>query len=82
MVLEVAKQLKIAVPDDLRVVGYDGSQMIQNYFPELATVTQPINSMCALMVDLLIKQIEKSDDKIEMNYELPVQLHAGRTLLG
>lgn len=82
MVLEVAKQLKIGVPDDLRVVGYDGSQMIQNYFPELATVTQPINAMCALMVDLLIKQIEKSGERIEMNYELPVQLHAGRTLLG
>lgn len=82
MVLEVARQLNLNVPNDLRVVGYDGSQTIRQYFPALATVVQPIDAMCQLMVDLLIQQIEKKETTISDQYELPVELHAGNTLLG
>ncbi len=82
MVLEVARQLGISVPEQLRVVGYDGSQLIRNYFPDLATVMQPISALCALMVDLLLKQINDPKATVETQYELPVELKAGRTLLG
>jgi LacI family sucrose operon transcriptional repressor len=82
MVLEVARQLGISVPTDMRVVGYDGSQLIRNYFPDLATVMQPISALCELMIDILLKQVEDADAKVEPQYELPVELKAGRTLLG
>lgn len=72
--LEVAKDLGIKVPQELGIVGYDGTDLIQTYFPSLVTVKQPIDEICDLLVDLLIQKINKKEFPDNTHYELPVKL--------
>lgn len=71
MVKDVATLLNLS---DIQVIGYDGTQMIQNYFPSLPTIVQPIEALADLIVDILIQKIE--DDTFQPNdtYVLPVTL--------
>ncbi len=82
MTIQIAKQLGISVPERMRIVGYDGTRMIRSYYPELATVVQPIEAISALMIDLLLKRIEDDHATLDPQYVVPVQLHAAATLLG
>lgn len=63
-------------PDELEVVGYDGTELIQRYFPQLTTIVQPIEDEAKLLVDLLCQKIECPEQSID-NYQLPVQLKLG-----
>ncbi|WP_147803701.1 LacI family DNA-binding transcriptional regulator [Alkalicoccus halolimnae] len=61
------------VPDDVKVIGFDGIPLGSMLVPGLTTIEQPIYKMGALAARLLIKQIEKNPhDKIY--HELPVKL--------
>jgi DNA-binding LacI/PurR family transcriptional regulator len=57
-VLEAARSLKISVPDDLSVVGFDGIELSE--ILELSTVQQPMKYMGELGAQKLIEQIEGS----------------------
>ncbi|WDF82396.1 LacI family DNA-binding transcriptional regulator [Lacticaseibacillus pabuli] len=82
MVLQIARELNIDVPDQMRVVGYNGTTIVQSTFPGLATIVQPIEAMSTLMVDLLMQRIEAPDVKLDPRYVVPVKLHAAGTLMG
>lgn len=82
MVFQIAKELGIDVPDQLRIVGYDGTAVMQSTFPGLATIVQPIEAMSTLMVDLLMQRIATPDVKLDEQYVVPVKLHAAGTLMG
>ena len=57
------RELDIQIPQDLKVIGYDGTQFIETYTPELTTIQQPLKDIAILMVDLLLQKIEgKSSD--------------------
>ena len=71
MVKDVAAELNLS---DIQVIGYDGTQMIQNYFPSLPTIVQPIEALADLIVDILIKKIEDEDFQPKDTYVLPVTL--------
>ncbi|MFD2829480.1 LacI family DNA-binding transcriptional regulator [Corticicoccus populi] len=79
LVLNKASDLGISVPDQLKVVGYDSSEFIQNYYPYLSTISQPVDQFVDLLIDLLLKRVEKKDIELEANYQLPVQLLQGKT---
>lgn len=49
--------MNIAIPQDLKLIGYDGTKFVQNYFPQLSTIAQPIADFADLLVDLLIQRI-------------------------
>ncbi len=57
------------------MVGFDGTEFIENYYPNLTTIKQPINDLAELLVDLIIRKID--GDNIDITYQLPVQLHYG-----
>ena len=40
------------------MIGYDGTQFIETYTPELTTIQQPLEDIAILMVDLLLQKIE------------------------
>jgi DNA-binding LacI/PurR family transcriptional regulator len=46
-----------SVPDDVSVVGYDDSGLMQCVDPPLTTIRQPIESMGRAVVELLVKRI-------------------------
>ncbi len=81
MVLEWARKTGRAVPDTLRIVGYDGSRAARLAVPGLTTVRQPIDQLSARAVQALVERIEASDQSLQREPEkpLPVELHQGWT---
>ena len=35
LVIKIAQELGISVPEELKVIGYDGTYFIENYYPHL-----------------------------------------------
>lgn len=73
------QQLKINVPEQLKIIGYDGTKFVQNYFPQLSTIAQPMADYADILVDLLLQRIQNPEKKLEKNYLLPVKLIQGQT---
>ncbi|MCD5002967.1 LacI family DNA-binding transcriptional regulator [Enterococcus saccharolyticus] len=69
----------ISIPTDLKLVGYDGTAFIQNHFPQLTTIVQPIDELAKLLVDLLIQRITHPEKELAHTYQLPVRLAQGQT---
>ncbi|RYM02847.1 LacI family transcriptional regulator [Sporolactobacillus sp. THM7-7] len=81
LVIQQAKKLHIDVPNQLKVVGYDGTAFIQEYHPELSTIVQPIDDIASLLVELLYQRIEHPDEPLKNQYNLPVKLLRNQSTL-
>jgi LacI family transcriptional regulator len=57
-VLKVAVELSIAVPDDLSVIGFDGSQLAEMLTPSLTTVSRPFNEIAEIATQHLLNIVE------------------------
>ncbi|MEI6425458.1 MAG: LacI family DNA-binding transcriptional regulator [Lentisphaerota bacterium] len=60
--IRVLSDMKIKVPDDIAVIGYDGLNICNVSSPSLSTVRQPMETLAGKTVDILINKIE---NKIE-----------------
>lgn len=80
LVYNQCQALGISIPDDLKLIGYDGTKFIQNYFPQLSTIAQPMSDYADILVDLLLQRIKFPEKELEQNYVLPVKLIQGETL--
>ncbi len=67
------------VPQDVQVIGYDGTRFMQEAFPELSTIVQPIPDIAELLIELLIERIEDPEKELGKQYTLPVALYGGGT---
>lgn len=75
LVLQEARKLGLNIPDDLKVIGFDGTKEIQTYHSELSTIAQPINDIATLLVKLLLQRISHPNQELtKMHYILPVKL--------
>lgn len=72
LIIRVGKEFNRHVPDDLKVVGYDGAEITQMLSPELTTIRQPIDEMATKAVDLLVRAINGESTLQSVN--LPVKL--------
>lgn len=80
LVLQEAKKLGIRVPEDLKVIGFDGTKQIQTYHSELSTIAQPISDISTLLVNLLLERINyPKKEPNQMHYKLPVKLIKNET---
>ena len=79
LVYNLCQELDINVPEEMKIIGYDGTKFIQNYFPHLSTIAQPISDFADLLVDLLLQRIQSPDKPLANNYELAVKLIQGKT---
>ena len=79
LVYNICQEMNIAIPQDLKLIGYDGTKFVQNYFPQLSTIAQPIADFADLLVDLLIQRITTPEKKLEQYYALPIKLIQGKT---
>jgi DNA-binding LacI/PurR family transcriptional regulator len=57
-VVRAARRLGLRVPEDVSVVGYDDSALMNCTEPPLTTIRQPIEAMGQAAVDLLVTRIE------------------------
>ena len=84
-VLEWAHRAGRRVPEDFKVVGFDGTLAVRRALPGLTTIQQPIDAICRQAVDLLLRQIEGrvTGQALDQNplalVELPVTLVPGWT---
>ncbi|MBX6383745.1 MAG: LacI family DNA-binding transcriptional regulator [Microbispora sp.] len=56
--IRAARRAGLSVPEDVSVIGYDDSALMNCVDPPLTTVRQPIDAMGRAAVDLLVAQID------------------------
>ncbi|BBE41065.1 LacI family DNA-binding transcriptional regulator [Streptococcus dysgalactiae] len=78
LIMKVAKQLNIAIPQDMKIIGYDGTTFVEQYVPQLATIKQPIEEIAKLSVEVLLKKIK--GEKTSKDYILPITLLPGESI--
>lgn len=78
LTMKIAGQLGLRVPQDLKIIGYDGTTFIADFYPQLATIRQPLQDMAQLTVDVLLKKI--AGEKTSKDYILPISLIAGGSI--
>lgn len=79
LVYNLCQEMGIKIPEDIKIIGYDGTKFVQNYFPQLSTIAQPLADFADLLVDLLLQRLESPEKVLEKNYALPVKLIQGKT---
>lgn len=73
--LNVAYKLNIPVPQKLKIIGFDGSEIIRNLRPDLSTIIQPTQAIAQLLVKLLEERVSNPDRSLKQShYTLPVKL--------
>ncbi|UDM32690.1 LacI family DNA-binding transcriptional regulator [Lentilactobacillus laojiaonis] len=77
LIMQTAKKLGYKIPEDLKIVGFDGSKMVQMFLPELTTIQQSIDQMAEVAVELLEQRIEGNTEVKSVT--LPVKLIKGST---
>lgn len=61
-VMNVADRMGIKVPDDLSVVGFDGTAFANFVIPSLSTIRRPANEMAQLVAHKLLARITRGRD--------------------
>ena len=79
LIMKVAQELEIKIPEDLKVIGYDGTYFVESYYPQLATIQQPLKDIACLLVDLLLRKIA-GEEVVTTGYFLPVHLSSGKSI--
>ena len=79
LIMKVAQELEIKIPEELKVIGYDGTYFVENYYPQLATIQQPLKDIACLLVDLLLRKIA-GEEVVTTGYFLPVHLSSGKSI--
>lgn len=70
----------IAVPDDLKIIGYDYNSFVRTLqTPKLTTIKQPIEQLSKQLVKSLIKQMKQSDQPLTERAIFDVELIKGET---
>lgn len=76
LAINAAQKAGKRVPEDVKVIGYDGASSTRLLFPDLTTIQQPIPEMAQAAVDLLQKRL--AGQAVE-SVTLPVKLIPGLT---
>ncbi len=77
LIMQIAKKFNKSIPEDLLIVGYDGSKIMRNMFPNLTTIVQPIEEIANKALEVLNLRLEKQETLSE--YILPVSIWNGST---
>jgi LacI family sucrose operon transcriptional repressor len=76
-----AEKAGIRVPDQLKVVGYDGTETVRLCMPKLTTIKQPIGEIARQAVKLVIDLISGREVQENQEVILPIELVEGNMTL-
>ncbi|MCJ2160102.1 LacI family DNA-binding transcriptional regulator [Leuconostoc mesenteroides] len=62
------------VPEDVKIIGYDGTPIVRQLHPDLPTVVQPVKQAAKVLIDVLFAVIENPGEKPQNNELLGVEL--------
>ncbi|MFT8322503.1 MAG: LacI family DNA-binding transcriptional regulator [Bacillus sp. (in: firmicutes)] len=68
------------IPQDIKVIGYDGTETTQSLFPNLTTIQQPIRLLAESAIEILLKQMDGEFSEIPLQVNHPVKLLIGKTI--
>src|SRR5690606_11735537 len=68
-ILGVLADLDLRVPDDVAVIGFTNTNLANYLNPALSTIRQPTQQMAQLALNLLIRLMEKQQDRREIQYD-------------
>ena len=71
------RKANLRVPEDVNVVGYDGSPIVQLLHPDLPTIIQPIHEAAQRLIDTLFNEI--NNEPALPNDVLPVKLYTPKS---
>ncbi|WP_445487826.1 LacI family DNA-binding transcriptional regulator [Niallia sp. 03133] len=67
------------IPQDIKVIGYDGTETSQSLFPDLTTIQQPIRLLAESAVEILLKQMDGDFSDKPLQVKHPVKLLLRKT---
>ncbi|MDC2840143.1 LacI family DNA-binding transcriptional regulator [Limosilactobacillus mucosae] len=76
LLISLAKKFGKQVPEDLKIIGYDGANATRFLRPELTTIKQPIDQIAKVAVQLLLARIDHCPVQ---SVVLPVSIVNGTT---
>ncbi|MRX72798.1 LacI family DNA-binding transcriptional regulator [Bacillus lacus] len=74
MFMNEAKRQGKQIPEDIKVIGYDGTETTSKLLPELSTIKQPIYEIGKTAIDRLVKRINGETDNLSSEFILPIEL--------
>jgi DNA-binding LacI/PurR family transcriptional regulator len=69
-VLVALKELKINVPEDVKIVSFNNEPICSVVSPSISSISQPLDEIGRLATELLIQQIENKSDNQEPRIEV------------
>lgn len=63
--MRAIEQAGLCVPQDIAVVGFDGTELAEMVSPQLSTIEQPSQDIGRKAVDLLLNKIDNPDAPTE-----------------
>ena len=75
-VIKILKKLRIRVPEDVQVIGYDGVRMFGDGEYVCSTIVQPVREIAEMCVELLLQENMKTKPPLVC---LPVSYAYGGT---
>lgn len=79
-VIQEVRRRNKRVPEDVKVIGYDGTEFVRQHVPELTTIKQPMITMAETAVQILIQQIEQPEKALEKEYVYSIELVRGNSV--
>jgi len=68
------RDLKISIPDDIQIIGFDDINFAKHFTPSLTTIRQDRKLLGETAAKLLLTLIENPEYKTEEVIKLPVEL--------
>ena len=65
-VYRIASQMGLKIPYDISIVGFDDDPMVENLWPPLTTIRQPISTMGNYAARMLIKALGNKQQALEL----------------
>lgn len=80
IIMKVAKDTNISIPDDISIIGFDHIQFENIPYPNLTSVAQNFDLIAKETVNLLINRIRKPKEKNVNSIIVPTKLYKGNTV--
>lgn len=80
--IKIIKEMGLKIPDDVAIVGFDDSEWSTIIDPPLTCVRQPTSNLGKIVLEMLVKKINKDNDKALQNKPQVITLETDLLIRG
>jgi LacI family transcriptional regulator len=63
--LHCLNSLKVKIPDDIAVIGFDGNDVFDLYYPPITYIEQPVEKLAVNAFDILLSEIMNTNTETQ-----------------